>query len=386
MINRALLLLLLHLSLGICLGDISSEMNATSLCLGFMSYITAYKSGSMLSESEMNRLFQETGFDYNDLDLKENTSSLSHSLSLELLRKGSDCHNNRNGTNKGRNHILECMIVKDQAHYISEHLAYHFVQGVDHFVIYDGNSTDNLSDVLEPWISSGTVTLLPQTTNSQNVHHFQGYHYRRCFEHYAKEKNYTWVTFLDVDEFVNPLQELCLSDLLDSYTEFGGLSIPWLVFKDVFRMKVANPKEFRIETVGYNRGYTAPFVKPFCQTKKVRKTHRSVPHFCEFLEGSYPVNENFTKLHHKAKPNNLDVPVKVQIAHYQFLSIQESLLKLKRDDHAGWSGDTKDLMRTCMERLTPSYYNNNQDPISNADYIRQFVVNPAKALLGISTN
>ena len=385
MISKLFVLLLLLVNLNS--AEVTSEVNATLLCSGFIHYMRGYLSGSMLSKAENEALLQNTGFDSKHLDWKENTSNSLLPFNSELLRKGSACHNNRQNTKKGRKYILECMIVKDQAHYISEHLAYHFVQGVDHFVIYDGNSTDNLSSVLKPWIESGTVTLVPQIINERNKQHFQGYFYRRCFEHYAKAQQYTWVTFLDVDEFVTPLQGRCLSDLMDDYTDYGGLSIPWLVFRNVNRTTIANPHEFRIETTGYTKGLTAPFVKPFCQTDKTRWTHKYNPHFCEFLHGAYPVDENFTKLTHHAKPNSLDPPVKVEIAHYQYLSIQESLLKVKRDATAKWhwqSENMEDLNKICIERLNShDPYSHNHDPMTNAEYIRQYVVNPAKALLGI---
>jgi hypothetical protein len=52
-----------------------------------------------------------------------------------------------------------CAIVKDEARYIEEWLAFHFLQGVSQVLIFDNESTDGTRDILTSiWrMSSGVV-------------------------------------------------------------------------------------------------------------------------------------------------------------------------------------------------------------------------------------
>ena len=52
-----------------------------------------------------------------------------------------------------------CMMVNNEAAYVDEFLLYHLLSGVNHFYIYDDESTDNLASALAPFIEGGIVTL-----------------------------------------------------------------------------------------------------------------------------------------------------------------------------------------------------------------------------------
>lgn len=89
-----------------------------------------------------------------------------------------------------------CLIFKDEAPYLREWLEYHILIGVDHFYLYNNNSTDNFSEILEPYIHSGKVTLINWERNYCQV---GAYEY--C---YNMRKNEThWLGYLDTDEFLN---------------------------------------------------------------------------------------------------------------------------------------------------------------------------------------
>ena len=53
--------------------------------------------------------------------------------------------------------VIVC-IVRDEAHYLEEWMAYHVALGVDHFLIYDNGSTDGSADLLERYQNHGLVT------------------------------------------------------------------------------------------------------------------------------------------------------------------------------------------------------------------------------------
>ena len=60
----------------------------------------------------------------------------------------------KNTTMKG----IVCPMVKDETGFLSEWVAYYEMQGFDHIIIYDNNSTLP-NDEVQPWINRGFVTI-----------------------------------------------------------------------------------------------------------------------------------------------------------------------------------------------------------------------------------
>ena len=53
-----------------------------------------------------------------------------------------------------------CAIFQDETPYLKEWLEFHLMAGVQHFYLYNNNSTDNYLQILLPYIKSGTVELM----------------------------------------------------------------------------------------------------------------------------------------------------------------------------------------------------------------------------------
>src|SRR5690348_12303001 len=45
--------------------------------------------------------------------------------------------------------------IKNEAPYLDEWLAFCLLEGIEHVLLYDNNSTDNTREVLQPWIDAG---------------------------------------------------------------------------------------------------------------------------------------------------------------------------------------------------------------------------------------
>ena len=52
------------------------------------------------------------------------------------------------------------LIFKDEAPYLEEWIEFHLMLGVDHFYLYQNNSTDNYQEVLKPYIKDEKLTLI----------------------------------------------------------------------------------------------------------------------------------------------------------------------------------------------------------------------------------
>ena len=49
------------------------------------------------------------------------------------------------------------MMFRNEAAYLKEWIEYHHLAGVEHFWLYNNNSTDQWQDVLQPYIDWGIV-------------------------------------------------------------------------------------------------------------------------------------------------------------------------------------------------------------------------------------
>ena len=57
-----------------------------------------------------------------------------------------------------KGYLSVCAIYKNEARYLAEWLEFHLLAGVEHFFLYDNNSTDDHREVLAPYLRAGVVT------------------------------------------------------------------------------------------------------------------------------------------------------------------------------------------------------------------------------------
>ncbi len=131
-----------------------------------------------------------------------------------------------------RHSVSACAIFQNEAPYFSEWLAYHFLMGVEHFYLYNNNSTDNYLEVLQPWIDREIVELRdwPNSTDPG----FWGYTtqpaaYRDAIKR-SKGKT-KWLAIIDLDEFILPMKERNIRRTLRKhYSDAAAVYVTWLQF------------------------------------------------------------------------------------------------------------------------------------------------------------
>ena len=99
-------------------------------------------------------------------------------------------------------------IVRDEAPYIKEWLDYHLLAGVDHFLIYDNESSDNLREVLQPYIAKNLITLIPYPQTHRQLESYNDA--VRYFKYYCRR-----MAFIDVDEFIFPQNGKTILEIAD---------------------------------------------------------------------------------------------------------------------------------------------------------------------------
>ena len=164
------------------------------------------------------------------------------------------------------NTISIVAMVKNEGAYIKEWLEYHRLIGVDKFIIYDNNSTDNLKEILRPYIDAGVVDYIfyPKTQaefekkkKKAEYWAFQAYAYNDAIKKYRNKSK--WIGFIDIDEFIVPVKKDNLIDVINEIKNnlqkrkaFVGLSINWVMHG--FSGHKEKPKGLVIENFTKNDG------------------------------------------------------------------------------------------------------------------------------------
>lgn len=231
---------------------------------------------------------------------------------------------------KKKYEVSICAIFKNEAKYFKEWLEFHKIIGIEHFYLYNNNSTDDYMAVLEPYIKSGIVTLVQWEKNQAQMEAYQD-----AFHRFKDETK--WMGFIDLDEYVIPKKHDDIKELFRDYISYPSVMIYWRVFGTSGRM-YPDPKKLlceqftvcwpKYDTVGkcfLNTAYKFDFSDP----------HNSTIHHTAFATvcGVHVPPVNCFKKYvlwgiNKAKDNDFSI----QINHYFTKSYQEYLEKVAKGD------------------------------------------------------
>lgn len=194
------------------------------------------------------------------------------------------------GTNYKYN-LAICVLIQDEAPYLKEWIEYHRHLGVDHFYFFNNLSSDNYLEVLKPYVHEGTAEVkdIPiQADNFKTYYDMQC----KCFTDCTNDVRgiCKWVAFIDVDEFLLPIQNVSLTHFLKSYEAYGGLVVNWRMF-GTSGIKKLPPDRLLIESLlmcadksfAYNR-----FVKSIVRPERVLDFTSA--HQANYTEGFCSVN------------------------------------------------------------------------------------------------
>lgn len=128
----------------------------------------------------------------------------------------------RDHTQPGR-YLAVCAIAKDEGPYFCEWIEWHLRQGVEKFYIYDNGSTDGTHEILRPYIERGVVEYTPFPG-----HRRQLAAYDDCLARHRLDDR--WLAFIDLDEFIVPVQDRTVADFLRRHEEASAIEINWLIY------------------------------------------------------------------------------------------------------------------------------------------------------------
>ena len=101
-----------------------------------------------------------------------------------------------------------CSIFKNEGKYIQEWIEYHKLIGVEHFYLYDNDSTDDIS-ILQQYIDDGIITLNHVSGQAQQMPA-----YNHFIQTYKEETE--WCAIIDLDEFIIPMEKASIHEQINS--------------------------------------------------------------------------------------------------------------------------------------------------------------------------
>ena len=123
--------------------------------------------------------------------------------------------------------IALCAVAKNEAPYIDEWIAFHVLQGVSEFLIFDNDSTDGTKQALARAARQVPVAVVDWP--SQNHDEMQRLAYREGATRLAGRAD--WVAFVDIDEFLFSSRENSLpAELAQFGPEVGAIAVGHRVF------------------------------------------------------------------------------------------------------------------------------------------------------------
>ena len=122
--------------------------------------------------------------------------------------------------NPGMGYLAICTKIRNQAWAVNEWLAYHKLMGVEHVHFVVDKNEDNFIEVVKRWRPFASTS--DHEPNTQYLH--------KCFLEFSPK--YKWIAFIELDEYLTPLREDCMHEVLKDYEKFGGLAVSNGLYND----------------------------------------------------------------------------------------------------------------------------------------------------------
>ena len=187
--------------------------------------------------------------------------------------------------------------------------------GIEHFYIYDNNSTDHPKNELTYYIQKRIVTFIPWPDHPYG----QLSAYRHCVEQFKTES--FWIGFIDLDEYIVPLATKEIKEFLENYEGKNGLGINWIIYGSSGKKR--KPEGLTIE----HYTYRAPVefldnrhLKIIADPRKISAIENQ--HFFAYSDGSTVLDENQQRIPFGPMSEKTNVR-KMRINHYFSRSEEE---------------------------------------------------------------
>lgn len=119
-----------------------------------------------------------------------------------------------------------CAVFHNESRLLKEWIAFHQLQGVEHFYVYDLQSDDRYDQLLVPYVATDAATVIDWPFKEGTFDKLSAY--QHCLDTFGKESR--WIAFIDIDEFLFCPNRCLLPDFLKDYERFAGVGVNRLNF------------------------------------------------------------------------------------------------------------------------------------------------------------
>ncbi len=124
-----------------------------------------------------------------------------------------------------------CAIFRDDAKYLPEWIEFHQSQGVEHFYLYDNNSSDHPEKILKKYIKKGLVTLTGWDFEHEDQYQWNEIQIKAYMDCINKIRySDKWCAFLDTDEFLYCPDKTPIPKVLEKYNDYSSVKVSWRCF------------------------------------------------------------------------------------------------------------------------------------------------------------
>ena len=253
-------------------------------------------------------------------------------------------------------------IMKDEEPYVKEWLDYHLLAGVDHFYIYDNDSTPEFKKILQPYIDANivTYTFFPGKARQYEA-------YNDAFKKFKFECRY--MAIIDGDEFIFPKTKSTINEIIDEILAPNPNAV---ALCPNWRFFGSNGQEKADYTRGVLDRFTARYkevnrhVRTIANPRQIKFSPN--PHYKVYFDGKYSVNEQGKVF---SGPFNYDkTDDKIVIHHYFTKSYEEWEKKVNR----GTADGTQKRDVNAFFKINNEEYEQNDGIIKYRDARRALLI------------
>ena len=268
--------------------------------------------------------------------------------------------------------ILLCLIIKNENIYLRQFIDYYFEIGVNKIIILDNNDLNNgeiLEEVIKDYIVNGFVEII----DIRDKKKYQVKGYSEVYNKY--QKNYDWLMFFDVDEYLIIPKYKNIQDFLNEnkFYYYDIIHVNWVYFDDdelffydnrTLLQRFTRPRHL------INKSFNVMniHIKSILKKGLMNFTWEGNPHTpkgnfkCCDIYGKKVKNIPFL-YKNLGILSNLTVPY---IKHFLFKTVEEYFLKkLPRGSATGLGKDKYEKIASKVNFFNNNNYNKVKEKISN---------------------
>lgn len=224
--------------------------------------------------------------------------------------------------------LVICAVVKNEAAYIQEWLAFHLHSGVEHFYLYFNEDEEDTLRVVQPFVDAGLVTVKHVEGGG-----LQAALYGQCLARVKAERpTAEWIAFHDVDEYLFRTDQGCMMELLATMNDRAALAVNWHMYSHSNHVLQLPRDQLLMESNVHTRFEEDPPGLDVHVKSVVRVKHTvdcGQPHFCVYEPGWHAKDElgRIVEGPFNDPPTS---PQQIRMHHYNKRTLQDFLMKRLR--------------------------------------------------------